>query len=34
VEAHRASLNRKLDIHSQADLIRLAMKKGLLPLDK
>ena len=34
VEAHRASLNRKLDIHSQADLIRLAMKKGLLPLYK
>jgi len=31
VEAHRASLNRKLNIHSQADLIRLAMKKGLLP---
>ncbi|MHB0987911.1 MAG: response regulator [Bellilinea sp.] len=34
VEAHRASLNRKLDIHSQAELIRLALKKGLLPLDK
>ena len=34
VEAHRASLNRKLDLHSQADLIRLAVKKGLLPLEK
>ena len=34
VEAHRASLNRKLEFHSQADLIRLAVKKGLLPLDQ
>jgi DNA-binding NarL/FixJ family response regulator len=34
VEAHRANLNRKLDIHSQADLIRFALKKGLLPMDK
>jgi len=34
VEAHRASLNRKLDLHSQADLIRLAVKKGILPLEK
>jgi len=34
VEAHRASLNRKLDLHSHADLIRLAVKKGLLPLEK
>jgi DNA-binding NarL/FixJ family response regulator len=33
VEAHRASLNRKLDLHSHADLIRLAVKKGLLPSD-
>lgn len=34
VEAHRANLNRKLDIHSQADLIRFALKKGLLPMEK
>lgn len=34
VEAHRASLNRKLDFHSHADLIRLAVKKGLLPIDQ
>lgn len=34
VEAHRASLNRKLDLHSHADLIRLAVKKGLLPLNQ
>jgi len=34
VEAHRASLNRKLDFHSHADLIRLAVKKGLLPFDQ
>jgi len=34
VEAHRASLNRKLDLHSHADLIRLAVTKGLLPLEK
>lgn len=34
VEAHRANLNRKLDIHSQADLIRYALKKGLLPMEK
>ncbi len=34
VEAHRANLNRKLDIHSHADLIRFAIKKGLLPMEK
>lgn len=34
VEAHRASLNRKLDLHSHADLIRLAVRKGLLPLEQ
>lgn len=33
VEAHRANLNRKLDINSQADLIRIALRKGLLPMD-
>ena len=34
VEAHRSNLNRKLDIHSQADLIRIALRKGLLPMDR
>lgn len=34
VEAHRANLNRKLDIHSHADLIRFAIRKGLLPMEK
>jgi two-component system, NarL family, response regulator NreC len=34
VEAHRANLNRKLNIHSQADLIRIALRKGLLPMDQ
>lgn len=31
VEAHRANLNRKLDLHTQADLIRFALRRGLLP---
>jgi len=34
VEAHRANISRKLDIQSQADLIRIALKKGLLPMDR
>jgi two-component system response regulator NreC len=31
VETHRAHINRKLGIHSSAELIRLAALKGLLP---
>ena len=31
VVAHRANLNRKLDLHTQADLIRFALRRGLLP---
>jgi DNA-binding NarL/FixJ family response regulator len=31
VETHRASLMRKLDLHSVAELTRFAMEKGLVP---
>lgn len=31
VESHRANLMRKLSLHSQSDLVRLAIKRGLLP---
>ncbi len=33
VEVHRANLMHKLGLHSQADLIRLAIKRGILPLE-
>jgi two-component system, NarL family, response regulator NreC len=33
VETHRAHLMRKLDLHTQADLIRYALKRGILPMD-
>ena len=33
VETHRANIMRKLDLHSTADLIRFAMRHGLLPED-
>jgi len=32
-EAHRAHLSRKLGLHSQSDLIRFAIRRGLLPID-
>jgi DNA-binding NarL/FixJ family response regulator len=31
VETHRAHLMRKLDLHSQTDLIRYALRRGILP---
>jgi two-component system, NarL family, response regulator NreC len=31
VETHRANLMRKLDLHSQTDLVRFAIRKGLIP---
>ncbi len=34
VEIHRANLMRKLSLRNQADLIRYAFKKGLLPVDE
>ena len=33
VEAHRASLMRKLGLRSQTDLVRYALKRGILPLE-
>ncbi|MDX1435747.1 MAG: response regulator transcription factor [Anaerolineales bacterium] len=33
VETHRANLMRKLNLRSQSDLIRYAIKRGILPLD-
>lgn len=33
-ETHRSNLMNKLDIHSQADLIRYAIKRGIIPMDK
>ncbi len=33
VEAHRASLMRKLGLQTQTDLIRYALRRGILPMD-
>lgn len=33
VEAHRANLMHKLGLHTKSDLIRYALRRGLLPLD-
>ncbi len=32
VEMHRSHLMRKLDLHTQTDLVRYALQKGILPL--
>ncbi len=32
-ETHRANMMRKLSLHTQTDLIRYALKKGILPTD-
>lgn len=32
-ESHRASLMRKLDLRSQSELIRFALKRGIIPLN-
>jgi DNA-binding NarL/FixJ family response regulator len=34
VETHRANLMHKLGLHSQADVIRYALKRGILPIDQ
>ena len=34
VETHRASVMRKLGFQSQTDLIRYALRKGILPMDE
>ena len=33
VETHRANMMRKLDLHSQTDLIRYALKRGIIPME-
>lgn len=33
VETHRRNLMRKLGLHGQADLIRYALRRGILPMD-
>ena len=33
-ETHRSNMMNKLDIHLQADLIRYAIKRGIIPMDK
>lgn len=34
VETHRANMMRKLDLRSHADLIRYALRRGIIPLDQ
>jgi DNA-binding NarL/FixJ family response regulator len=34
VEAYRASMLRKLGLHSQTDLIRYALRRGIIPLEE
>ena len=34
VETHRANLMHKLGLRSQADVIRYALKRGILPIDQ
>jgi two-component system, NarL family, response regulator NreC len=34
VEAHRANLMRKLGLHSQTDLVRYALRRGIVPLEE
>jgi DNA-binding NarL/FixJ family response regulator len=34
VETHRANMMRKLDMRSQTDLIRYALKRGIIPMEE
>ncbi|MFL7794185.1 MAG: response regulator [Anaerolineae bacterium] len=34
VETHRANMMRKLNLHSQTDLIRYALKRGIIPMEE
>jgi two-component system response regulator NreC len=34
VETHRANVMRKLGLHSQTDLIRYALRRGILPMEE
>jgi DNA-binding NarL/FixJ family response regulator len=33
VEAHRARMMQKLGLHSQTDLVRFALRKGIIPME-
>ena len=33
-ETHRSNLMHKLDLHTQADLIRFALRRGLIPMEE
>jgi two-component system response regulator NreC len=33
VEIHRSNLMKKLGVHNQTELIRFAIKRGILPMD-
>jgi DNA-binding CsgD family transcriptional regulator len=33
-ETHRSNLMHKLDLHTQADLIRFALRRGIIPMDE
>ena len=32
-ETHRSNLMHKLDLHTQADLIRFALRRGIIPME-
>lgn len=34
VETHRANAMRKLGLHGQTDLIRYALRRGILPMEE
>jgi two-component system response regulator NreC len=34
IENHRASMMKKLDLHTQTQLIRFAIQRGILPSEK
>jgi two-component system, NarL family, response regulator NreC len=33
-ETHRSNLMHKLDLHTQADLIRFALRRGIIPIEE
>jgi len=33
-ETHRSNLMHKLDLHTQADLIRFALRRGIIPMEE
>jgi DNA-binding NarL/FixJ family response regulator len=34
VEVHRANVMHKLDLHTQTDLVRYAIRRGLIAVDR